>query len=72
MFLYNYLKFKNNKETLLIILLFFFSFFASIPVILIFKDVTLDNEWRILLYNLIYHNTLSLAKFDEFSYNLQM
>ena len=66
MFLYNYLKFKNNKETLIIILLFFFSLFARIPVILILGDVTLDNEWGILLYNLINHNTLSLHKFDEF------
>ena len=66
MFLYNYLKFKNNKETLIIILLFFFSLFARIPVILILGDVTLDNEWGILLYNLINHNTLSLQKFDEF------
>ena len=66
MFLYNYLKSKNNKETLIIILLFFFSLFARIPVILIFGDVTLHNEWGILLYNLINHNTLSLQKFDEF------
>ena len=66
MFLYNYLKFKNNKETLIIILLFFFSLFARIPVILILGDVTLDNEWGILLYNLINHNTLSLQQFDEF------
>ena len=66
MFLYNYLKFKNNKETLIIILLFFFSLFARIPVILILGDVTLDNEWGILLYNLINHNTLSLQKFDQF------
>ena len=66
MLLYNYLKFKNNKETLIIILLFFFSLFARIPVILILGDATLDNEWRALLYNLINHNTLSLQKFDEF------
>ena len=66
MFLYNYLKFKNNKETLIIIVLFFFSLFARIPVILILGDVTLDNEWGTLLYNLINHNTLSLQKFDEF------
>ena len=66
MFLYNYLKFKNNKETLIIILLFFFSLFARIPVILILGDVTLDNEWGILLYNLINHNTLSLQSFGEY------
>ena len=66
MLLYNYLKFRNNKGSLLIILLFFSSLFARIPVILILGDVTLDNEWGILLYNLINHNTLSLLKFDEF------
>ena len=66
MLLYNYLKFRNNKGSLLIILLFFSSLFARIPVILILGDVTLENEWGILLYNLINHNTLSLQKFDEF------
>ena len=66
MFLYNYLKFSNNKETLLIVLLFFLSLFARIPVILILGDVTLDNEWGIMRYNLINHNTLSQQSFGEF------
>ena len=66
MFLYNYLKFKNNKETLLIILLFFSSLFVRIPVILILGDVTLENEWSIMFYNLINHNTLSLQSFGEY------
>ena len=66
MLLYNYLKFKNNKETLLIILLFFSSLFVRMPVILILGDVTLENEWSILLYNMINHNTLSLQSFGEY------
>ena len=66
MLLYNYLKFKNNKETLLIILLFFSSLFARIPMILILGDVTLENEWIVMLYNLINHNTLSLQSFGEY------
>ena len=66
MLLYNYLKFRNNKESLLIILLFFFSLFARIPVIMILGDVTLENEWGIMLYNLVNYNTLSQQSFGEF------
>ena len=66
MLLYNYLKFVKNKETLLIILLFLLSFIARIPVIFIFGDVTLDNEWGIMHYNLINHNILSQKSFGEF------
>ena len=66
MLLYNYLKFKNNKGSLLIILLFFSSLFARIPVILILGDVTLENEWGVMLYNLVNHNTLSQQSFGEF------
>ena len=69
MLLYNYLKFRNNKGSLLIILLFFSSLFARIPVILILGDVTLENEWGAMLYNLVNHNTLSQqyhAFFGEF------
>ena len=68
MFLYNYLKSENNnnKETLLIILLLSLSFIVRVPVILIFGDSTLDNEWGIIHYNLINHNTLSQQSFGEF------
>ena len=65
MLLYNYLKFRNNKGSLFIVLLFFFSLFARIPIILILGDVTLENEWGTMLYNLINHNTLSQQKFGE-------
>ena len=66
MLLYNYLKFRNNKGSLLIILLFFSSLFARIPVILILGDVTLENEWGVMFYNLVNHNTLSQQSFGEF------
>ena len=66
MFLHNYLKFRNNKQSILIILLFFFSLFARIPVIMILGDVTLENEWGTMFYNLVNHNTLSLQSFGEF------
>ena len=66
MLLYNYLKFRNNKGSLLIILLFFSSLFARIPVILILGDVSLENEWVVMLKNLVNHNTLSQQSFGEF------
>jgi len=66
MLLYNYLKFRSNKGSLLIILLFFSSLFARIPVILILGDVSLENEWVVMLKNLVNHNTLSQQSFGEF------
>ena len=66
MLLYNYLKFRNNKHSLLIILLFSLSLFARIPVIMILGDVTLENEWSEMFYNLVNHNTLSQKSFGEF------
>ena len=66
MLLYNYLKFINNKGSLLLILLFFFSLCARIPVIMILGDMSLENEWGTMLYNLINHNTLSQQSFGEF------
>lgn len=66
MFLYNYLKSKNNKETILILLLLFLSFITRVPVILALGDTTLDNEWGVMHYNLINHNVLSQQSFGEF------
>ena len=68
MFLYNYLKSENinNKETLLIILLLSLSFIVRVPVILIFGDSTLDNEWGIMHHNLTNYNILSQKSFGEF------
>ena len=64
MHLSNYLKLK--QETLLLILLIIFSFLVRIPIIIIFGDTTLENEWESLLYNLVEHKTLSFEQFDSF------
>ena len=64
MLLDNYLKLK--QETLLLILLIIFSFLVRIPIIIIFGDPTIENEWEPLLYNLVSHKTLSLENFGEF------
>ena len=49
-----------------VILLFLFSVAVRIPIVLIFGDTALENEWRILVYNLINHGTLALMNFDGF------
>jgi 4-amino-4-deoxy-L-arabinose transferase-like glycosyltransferase len=59
MFLNNYHHLKK-KEIYAIILLVTFSFFARIPVIIIFGDTSLDNEWGVLVNNLIEHGTLAI------------
>tara|TARA_Y100000590_G_scaffold426042_1_gene534648 strand:- start:3100 stop:4320 length:1221 start_codon:yes stop_codon:yes gene_type:complete len=60
---YQYLK---RKETLIPILLIVFSVVLRIPVIFIWGDTNLENEWGILVNNLILHGTLSLKSFDSF------
>ena len=64
MLLNNYLRLKD--ETLLPVLLIIFSFLVRIPIIIIFGDVTVENEWGPLLYNLVNHKTLSFEKLDNF------
>ena len=64
MLLNNYLKLK--QETLLLILLIIFSLLVRIPIIIIFGDATIENEWESLLYNLVEHKTLSFEQFDSF------
>ena len=64
MLLNNYSKLK--EETLLPILLVIFSFIIRVPVVIFFGDVTIENEWEPLLYNLINHKILSFEKFDDF------
>ena len=59
MLLDNYLKLK--QETLLLILLIIFSFLVRIPIIIIFGDAAIENEWEPLLYNLVEHKTLSFT-----------
>ena len=64
MLLNNYLRLR--EETLLPVLLIIFSFLVRIPIIIIFGDPTIENEWEPLLYNLVNHKTLSFEQFDSF------
>ena len=63
MYLNNYQQLKN-KKAFLIILLISISIVVRIPIIFIFGDIQLDNEWKILVDNLIIHGTLSFRNFD--------
>ena len=65
------MQFNNNqylkrKENLVILLLILFSATVRIPVILIYGDAHLENEWGILVNNLINHGTLALKNFNGF------
>ena len=65
MYLNNY-QYLKRKEILIVILLFLFSVAIRIPIILIFGDTNLENEWDILVNNLINHGTLAIKNFDGF------
>ena len=65
MYLNNYQHLKN-KETYLLFFLFLFSFLIRIPVIFIFGDTRLDNEWGIIVNNLTDYGKLSLVNFGDF------
>jgi len=53
---YQHLK---NKETYFFIFLFLFSLLIRLPVILLFGDTSLVNEWENLVHNLITHGKLT-------------
>ena len=61
--IYQYLK---KKEALIAISLLLVSVAVRVPIVLIFGDVSLENEWGILVKNLINHGTLALKNFDGF------
>ena len=63
MYLSNYLDIKD-KEIFTIFLLIVFSALIRIPVIIIFGDTNLENEWTQLANNLINHKGLSLYTFE--------
>ena len=65
MYLNNYQHLKN-KETYLLFFLFLFSFLIRIPVIFIFGDTRLDNEWGIIVNNLTNYGKFSLVNFGDF------
>ena len=54
-----------KKERSAVLFLFLISFFSRIPGIFIFGDTHLDNEWGMIVNNLIAHNTLSFNYYDE-------
>ena len=64
MFLGNYYHLKN-KEIYILALLVLFSIFIRVPVIFLFGDTSLENEWLILVNNLINHGTLAFTYHDE-------
>jgi len=64
MYLSNY-QLSKKKETTVLIFLFLISAIARIPIILLYGDTTLDNEWGILVNNLITHNTLAFDYHDK-------
>ena len=59
-------QYLKRKENLVILLLVLFSAVVRIPIILIYGDSHLENEWNILVNNLINHGTLALKNFDGF------
>ena len=63
MYLNNY-QYLKNKETIKLILLILFSLLIRIPVILIFGDLNLENEWGVLVNNLIINQTLAFDYLD--------
>ena len=60
---YHYLK---NKEIYILIFLILISVFVRIPVIFILGDVGLENEWKVIVYNLNEHGKLAYRSFDDF------
>lgn len=63
---FNNYKFFRNKETLIVFFLVIFSAIVRIPIILLFGDSNLENEWGPLATNLINHGTLALKNLDGF------
>ena len=65
MYLKNF-QYLKNKETKFLLLLISLSVLIRIPVILIYGDTNIDNEWKEIVNNLIYHGEFAYRKFDDF------
>ena len=63
MFLNSYHQSKN-KEIYVLTLLILFSIFIRVPVVFLYGDAGLENEWRILVNNLINHGILAFDYHD--------
>tara|TARA_Y100000590_G_scaffold461575_1_gene623493 strand:+ start:6077 stop:7306 length:1230 start_codon:yes stop_codon:yes gene_type:complete len=65
MYLYNY-QYLKNKKTHFLIFLFIFSLLIRIPSVFFFGDTSLENEWSIIVDNLVNYNKFSFLRFDGF------
>ena len=69
MYLNNYQYLKKTQNTKFILLIFL-SILIRIPVILIYGDTSLENEWKVLVNNLIDNKILAFdylnPELDEF------
>ena len=63
MYLNNYQYLKKTQNTKFILLIFL-SILIRIPVILIYGDTSLENEWKVLVNNLIINKTLAFDYLD--------
>ena len=63
MFLDNYHHLKN-KQIYVLTLLILFSIFIRVPVVFLYGDTGLENEWRILVNNLTNHGILAFDYHD--------
>ena len=64
MYLKNNLYLKN-KEINLLLFLFLSSLLIRVPIVLFFGDISLENEWEILVNNLIEHKKLSIKNYED-------
>ncbi len=64
MVLNNYHQLKS-KEISVLVLLILFSSFIRIPIILVYGDASLENEWELLVNNLVKHGQLVYEIFDD-------
>jgi len=55
-----------KNENYLILILVLFSALIRMPIVIVMGDTTLENEWGVLLYNLVNHQTLSQQQFGDF------
>ena len=65
MYLNNY-QYLKKKESFILIFLILISLFIRIPVILIFGDTHLENEWKIIVENLVRHDQFSYRSFGGY------
>ena len=65
MYLNNYQYFKKN-ETFSLLFLILISIFIRIPIIILYGDTSLENEWKVIVNNLVTHETLSFRNLNGY------